>query len=85
MEAAVRFLKKMMAQFIEHITLAGERWDLVAWTYYGDPTLYAGIIMANPAVPIEPVFEAGIVLMVPILQQSVAMTTNLPPWKQPSA
>lgn len=70
------------AEFIEHITLAGERWDLVAWTYYGDPTLYSGLVMANPTVPVEPVFEAGIVLEVPILQQSAVMTTNLPPWKQ---
>jgi phage tail protein X len=72
------------AEFIEHVTLAGERWDLVAWIYYGDPTLYSGIVMANPAVAVEPVFEAGIVLMVPILQQSAVMTTNLPPWKQQS-
>jgi len=25
-------------QFILHITTAGERWDLLAWQYYGDPT-----------------------------------------------
>ncbi|HUY19267.1 MAG TPA: tail protein X [Candidatus Binataceae bacterium] len=72
------------AEFIEHTTLAGERWDLVAWTYYGDATLYRGIVMANPAVAIEPVFEAGIVLKVPLLQQSAVMTTNLPPWKRQS-
>ena len=25
-------------QFIQHLTYAGERWDLLAWQYYGDPS-----------------------------------------------
>jgi hypothetical protein len=37
--------------FIEHITLAGERWDLLAWRYYRNATLYSPIIMANPMKP----------------------------------
>jgi phage tail protein X len=45
-------------QFIQHLTYAGDRWDLLAWQYYGDPTNYSIIVMANPGVPIEPVFEA---------------------------
>lgn len=73
------------ASFITHITAAGERWDLLAWRYYGNPTLYSPIIMANPLVPIEPVFEAGLAVLIPILQQSQAAAVNLPPWKQQSA
>jgi phage tail protein X len=68
-------------QFILHITTAGERWDLLAWQYYGDPTDYSAIIMANPNVPIEPVFDAGIAIAVPILQKSAAVAVDLPPWK----
>jgi phage tail protein X len=68
-------------QFIAHVTTAGERWDLLAWQYYGDPTEYSVIIMANPRVPIEPVFDAGITVMVPILEQSDVMRADLPPWK----
>ena len=73
------------SSFITHITAAGERWDLLAWRYYGNPTLYSPIIMANPSVPIEPVFEAGLTVLIPILQQSQAAAVNLPPWKQQSA
>ena len=69
------------AQSIEHITYAGERWDLIAWKYYGDPMNFGVIIMANPGVPIEPVFEAGITLAIPIIQQQNLLTTDLPPWK----
>jgi phage tail protein X len=68
-------------QFIVHITTAGERWDLLAWRYYGDPTDYSPIIMANPNMAIEPVFDAGISIEVPILRKNAVVTVNLPPWK----
>ena len=68
-------------QFLAHITAVGERWDLLAWNYYGDATLFSPIIMANPQVPIEPVFAAGLHVAVPLLQVSQT-TANLPPWKQ---
>jgi len=71
----------LQAQYIAHITVAGERWDLLSWTYYGDATLYSPIIMANPLIPIEPAFEAGLSIAIPILQVSQSATTNLPPWK----
>ena len=70
-------------QYILHITRAGERWDLLAWRYYGDPTDYSPIIMANPDVAIEPVFDAGISIAVPIIQKSVLVSVDLPPWKMP--
>jgi phage tail protein X len=69
-------------QFILHTTRAGERWDLLAWQYYGDPTDYSPIIMANPNIPIEPVFDAGLAIVVPILQRSAIVTVDLPPWKR---
>lgn len=68
-------------QFIVHVTTAGERWDLLAWQYYGDATGYSAIIMANPAVAITPVFGAGVTIAVPILQQSDVISADLPPWK----
>ncbi len=68
-------------QFILHITTAGERWDLLAWQYYGNATDYSPIIMANPNVAIEPVFDAGISIAVPILQKGSVVTADLPPWK----
>jgi phage tail protein X len=69
-------------QFIRHTTAAGERWDLLAWNYYGDPTLFSAIIMANPLIPIEPAFEAGIPVRIPILQVNPVRTNDLPPWKR---
>jgi hypothetical protein len=37
--------------------------------------------MANPSVAIEPAFDAGILISVPILQKSSVVTAGLPPWK----
>jgi hypothetical protein len=67
--------------YIPHITIGGERWDTLAWNYYGDPTLVSGMILANPAVPIEPQFEAGQLVRIPIIQRAQSTTANLPPWK----
>ena len=66
--------------YILHTARAGERWDQLAWNYYGDATLYSGIVLANPDVPIEPQFEAGLLIKIPIIQQKQS-TAILPPWR----
>ena len=73
-----------MGAFITHITSAGERWDLLAWQYYGDATLFSPIIQTNPQIPIEAVFEAGLVIGVPLLMVNPAVSSaaDLPPWKR---
>ena len=70
------------SQFIRHVTSNSERWDLLAWRYYGDPTLLGAIVMANPDVVIEPVLEAGLTIMIPMMQKPTTTASSLPPWKQ---
>lgn len=71
-----------MAGYIEHITVDGDRWDLLAWTYYGDPHRYEEIIVANPEVPIIPILPAGVRLLIPVTDQPApAAAAGLPPWK----
>lgn len=74
----------MAGQFISHTTVAGERWDSLAWRYYGDATLIAPIIQTNPAIQIEAVFEAGRIIGVPLIvvDQTVQQKADLPPWKR---
>lgn len=73
-------------QALKHVTRDGERWDTIAWDYYGDPFNYEPIIEANPAANITPTLPAGIVLLIPILtldeQNSQQVASDLPPWKQ---
>ncbi|OLS63737.1 tail protein X [Pseudomonas putida] len=65
--------------FIEHVTTEGERWDALAWRYYGDAHRYHPIVQANPHVPLDAALPAGLVLAIPMLEQQTA-TEDLPPW-----
>ncbi|MBV8362440.1 MAG: tail protein X [Deltaproteobacteria bacterium] len=75
----------MAQQFITITTVAGQRWDQLAYTYYGDATLFGPIIQSNPQIPIEAVFEAGLTVGIPILTVNQAATgqpSELPPWRR---
>lgn len=66
--------------FLQHITAEGERWDALAYRYYGDPFAYERIIVANPSQPIEDVLPAGQVLMIPLIEAAEATSEDVPPW-----
>ena len=71
-----------MTEFYSYITKDGDRWDLIAYKYYKNPTMYEEIIKANPNVPIEPILTAGINLKIPVLEESTTINFDLPPWKK---
>lgn len=72
-----------MNGFRSHTTSAGDRWDLLAWKYYGDASKYEPIIAANPDVVIAPILPAGIRLLIPILDAADLIDSeDLPPWKR---
>ena len=68
-------------QYVSHLTAVGDRWDLIAWQYYGDPTQYSGLIAINASIPIVPVLDSGLSIVVPIVTASSQPASNLPPWK----
>lgn len=70
-------------EVIEHITREGDRWDLLAWEYYGDALGYERIIAANVHVDIIPILPSGLVLNIPVIEEPVAELSEseeLPPW-----
>lgn len=70
-------------EVIEYITVDGDRWDNLAWQYYGDANAYEQIIAANPEVEIIPILPGGIKLLIPVIEDDeTESTTELPPWKQ---
>ena len=79
--ASLNTLLMAAPRFIVHLTKSGERWDLLGWKYYGDATNYRPVIMANPGVAIEPVFDAGLIIVVPMLEQTALEAEDLPPWR----
>lgn len=70
--------------YLEHITRAGDRWDLLAWHYYGDATLITPIIDANPHLRILPSLGPGLTLLIPVLESDdpELSAEDLPPWKR---
>ncbi|QQJ05214.1 hypothetical protein HFQ69_23510 [Salmonella enterica subsp. enterica serovar Agona] len=77
---AARILTRSV-MFLEHITRDGERWDSLAWQYYGDPLGYPRIIAANPHVAITPVLPSGVLLLIPVIEAEDARTEeDIAPW-----
>lgn len=76
----------MKIKALKHTVVAGERWDTLAWRYYGDPFAYGRIIEANPALNIVPVLPAGVTVLVPLMsvaeQATQRDTSRLPFWKR---
>ena len=69
-----------MASVLRHVVTVGDRWDLLAWRYYGDATRFAEIIAANDNIPIVAALLPGAVLSIPILGPSPTPAQQLPPW-----
>lgn len=72
-----------MTTYLEHLTVEGERWDLLAWRYYRDALAYERILAANPDVPVYPILPGGIMLLIPVVEvQTTAPKEKMPPWKR---
>lgn len=76
-----------MSTYLTHVTGPGERWDHIAYRYYGDPTRRAELIRANIGIafalldPVPPILPANLSIRVPVVE-SRASAENLPPWKR---
>lgn len=74
-------MSEYIGEYIEYITKEADRWDLIAYEFYGDPMLYEPIIVANPDVPILPVLPSGLKLKIPVIEIKDVLE-ELPPWKR---
>jgi len=70
-----------MTDFYEYITKDGDRWDLIAYEFYSDATLYEAIIKANPEVAIIPILPSGLKLKIPVIEDNNQIQFELPPWR----
>jgi phage tail protein X len=72
-----------MSRFLRHVCGDGQRWDSIAYRYYGDALAYERVVAANPQVPIVPALPAGTVLLIPVAEApDVIAGEDLPPWKR---
>ena len=70
-------------EYIEHITLDGDRWDQIAALYYGDASRISPLAEANEHLRLLPVLPGGLPVRVPILEDDAnLLPEELPPWKR---
>lgn len=70
-------------EYIEHITTAGDRWDLIAARYYGDASRLTPLAEANEHLRLLPVLQSGLLVRVPILDDADNLLPDeVPPWKR---
>jgi len=79
-----------MTAYLDHLTGPADRWDLLAYRYYGDANRTAPIIRANRALfaldVIPPVLPFGLTIRIPILDPDpIVSQALLPPWKREAA
>ncbi len=66
-----------------YTTQMGDTWDIIAKRVYGNELHMAKLIAANIDYRKVVVFKAGVKLVVPVVETSVAMEIpGLPVWKQ---
>ena len=73
-----------MAGYYTYMVKGDMSWSQISYAVYGDATLFAGIIDANPDIPIDLIVPNGYAIQVPILDTINVPVANelLPPWKQ---
>lgn len=70
-------------EYIEHTAKQGDRWDTLAFQYYGDAFGFERLVVANPHIPIRPFIAPGTLVAIPLIEpDDVGITEDMPPWKQ---
>lgn len=73
-----------------HRTIDGDRWDLIAWQWYGDARRQTLLLEANRELFLDPlrvppaILPAGLEIKVPVIDVATADENLLPPWKRKS-
>ncbi|TYG34155.1 hypothetical protein FW755_03150 [Lonepinella koalarum] len=65
---------------LKHIVKQGERWDHLAYYYYGNALEYARIVQANPHIAFCEVLPTGAEVYIPVLTVKPTDNTDMPPW-----
>ncbi|ANH04982.1 tail protein X [Shinella sp. HZN7] len=79
---------RFTGEYFEHKTIAGDRWDLLAYRYYGDPDKQTVLLEANRRLWLDDlsipplILPRGLVLKVPVIVEEATNLDALPPWKR---
>ena len=65
-----------------HTTKEYERWDRLAYKYYGNVYNIKPIIEANPNIAIDAFIPPDTNVVIPVLSEDISTNEELPPWKR---
>ncbi|MDO4223765.1 MAG: tail protein X [Acinetobacter sp.] len=71
-----------MNKVILHTIKAGERWDSIAYRYYGDVGEMPRLMAANPQIALGEQLNQGEQMLIPIISIQPSDQHQLPPWMQ---
>lgn len=71
-----------MSEFIFHTTKQNERWDNIAYQYYGNTYNIKPLIEANPHIKINGIISANQTIKIPIIKDESDNSLLLPIWKR---
>lgn len=66
--------------YLTYTSLEGDRWDLIAYRFYGDIDQMTRIIEANPNMTLSEVLPTGTKLYIPIIAGLPPNNKDLPYW-----
>lgn len=78
----------LTGEYFEYVTIAGDRWDLLAYRYYGDQHKQTVILEANRHLILDDlgvpplILPQGLTLKIPVIDEPASNTDLLPPWKR---
>ncbi|MFB2538805.1 tail protein X [Acinetobacter sp. c3-l95] len=69
-----------LKEYLQHIASDGDRWDTLSYQYYGEPTGYEPIVVANRHLPIHIALKAGQIVLIPIIEKNDSTISDIPAW-----
>ena len=63
--------------FLSISPVTEQRWDTLAWHYYGDPLGYPGLLRRIRITAITPVLPSGVVVLIPVIDAGEADTRRI--------
>ena len=65
----------------EYTTVTGDTWDAIAFDYYTEEKMASLLIQENPEYADVIVFDGGVTLRIPVIDEDAETPDTAPPWR----
>lgn len=72
----------MDENYMVYTTQSGDTFDSIAFELYSDEKLASSIMELNPALTDVLIFDAGVEVLAPIIEEDADTPGTAPPWRQ---